>query len=140
MVDRRHIDDAVASVNASILKFLLIRIEGIEATSAAPFIKLLQWDKVLDVVGTSYGSIQSPNACNDLTSELQQITLGDDETHPPYKESRCQHSDHLRIAGGQESSNDFLRSLRRKHLYKRSGNYSIPTISNTLVILDSSIS
>jgi hypothetical protein len=31
-----------ADVNASILKFLLTRIEGIEATSAAPFIKLLQ--------------------------------------------------------------------------------------------------
>jgi hypothetical protein len=29
---------AVATVNASILKFLLTRIEGIEATSAAPFI------------------------------------------------------------------------------------------------------
>jgi len=63
---------AVASVNASILKFLLTRIEGIEATSAAPFIKLLQWDKVLDAVRTSY--------CNDLTSELQQIKLGEDET------------------------------------------------------------
>ena len=71
---------AVAKINASILKFLLTRIEGIEATSAAPFIKTLQWDKVLDAVRTSYGSIQSPKACNDLTSELQQITLGDDET------------------------------------------------------------
>jgi hypothetical protein len=41
---------AVAGVNASILKFLLTRIEGIEATSAAPFIKLLQLDRVLDAV------------------------------------------------------------------------------------------
>jgi hypothetical protein len=71
---------AVATVNASILKFLLTRIEGIEATSAAPFIKLLQWDKVLNAVRSSYGSIQSPKACNDLTSELQQIKLGEDET------------------------------------------------------------
>jgi hypothetical protein len=71
---------AVATVNASILKFLLTRIEGIEATSAAPFIKTLHWDKVLDAVRTSYGSIQSPKACNDHTSELQQITLRDDET------------------------------------------------------------
>jgi hypothetical protein len=34
---------AVAGVNASILKFLLTRIKGIEATSAAPFIELFQW-------------------------------------------------------------------------------------------------
>ena len=71
---------AVAGVNASILKFLLTRIEGIEATSAAPFIKLLQWDKVLDAVRSSYGSIQSPKACNDLIGELGNITLGDNET------------------------------------------------------------
>ena len=71
---------AVAAVNASILKFLLTRIEGIEATSAAPFIKLLQWDKVLDAVRSSYGSIQSPKACNDLISELGNIMLGDNET------------------------------------------------------------
>ncbi len=71
---------AVAGVNASILKFLLTRIEGIEATSVPPFIKLLQWDKVLDAVRSSYGSIQSPKACNDLQVELGKITLGDDET------------------------------------------------------------
>ena len=44
---------AVVGVNASILKFLLTRIEDIEATSAAPFIKLLQWDKILDAVRSS---------------------------------------------------------------------------------------
>jgi hypothetical protein len=48
---------AVAGINASILKFLLTRIEGIEATSAAHFIKLLQCDKVLDAVLSSNGSI-----------------------------------------------------------------------------------
>ena len=74
----KHYETDVAVT--SILKFLLTRIEGIEATSAAPFIKLLQWDKVLDAVRSSYGSIQSSKACNDLTSELQQIMLGEDET------------------------------------------------------------
>ena len=69
---------AVAGVNASILKFLLTL--SFEATSAAPFIKLLQWDKVLDAVRSSYGSIQSPKACNDLNKELGKISLGDDET------------------------------------------------------------
>ena len=68
---------AVASLNASILKFLLTRIEGIEATSAAPYIKLLQWDRVLDAVRLSYGSINSPVSCNELQVELGKITLGD---------------------------------------------------------------
>ena len=71
---------AVAGVNASILKFLITRIEGIEATSAAPFIKQMQWDRVLDAVRSSYGSIQSPKACNDLQAELGKIALGADET------------------------------------------------------------
>jgi hypothetical protein len=76
---------AVAGVNASILKFLLTRIEGIEATSAAPFIKVLQWDKVLDVVRSSYGSIQSPKACNDLQVELGKINMFIGETTLPIK-------------------------------------------------------
>ena len=37
-------------------------------------------NKVLDAVQSSYGSIQSPKACNDLQVELGKITLGDDET------------------------------------------------------------
>ena len=40
----------------------------------------MQWDKVLDAVRSSYGSIQSPKACNDLQAELGKIPLGDDET------------------------------------------------------------
>ena len=71
---------AVATLNASILKFLLTRIEGIEATSAAPYIKLLQWDRVLGAVRLSYGSINSPVSCNELQVELGKITLGDNET------------------------------------------------------------
>jgi hypothetical protein len=60
---------------------LLTRIEGIEATSAAPFIELFQWVWVLDAVRSSYGS----------------ITLGDDETVTQF----VHHTrNHQRAAGG----------------------------------------
>ena len=112
---------AVAGVNASILKFLLTRIEGIEATSAVPFIKLLQWDKVLDAVRTSYGSIQSPKACNDLNSELGKIMLGDDETVTQFI-----HRTRNLVANIQIIINDLRRSLRRQPLHRREVATTLP--------------
>ncbi len=50
------------------------------SNSCSPFIKLFQWDKVLDAVQSSYGSIKPLKTCNDLQVELGKITLGDVET------------------------------------------------------------
>jgi hypothetical protein len=70
----------VADINASLLKFFIESVEGIEGTAAFEFIESQQWHKVVDAVRVSYGNINSPAVIDQMKADLATVTFGAAET------------------------------------------------------------